>query len=125
MIEGLSNSEESHACDTLTGKRLVQLMRKHRWTIERLAHRLGTTQKRVRKAREKGLTNQHAIRDWLEVLTGTDPGPLPRRFEIGHHTEEGECCFCGCPLYLGDTGFEYVGEMFCSVSCARQSRGWS
>lgn len=125
MIQKLSGPEESLPSDTLSGKRLVQLMRRHRWTIERLAYRLGTSQKRIRMARESGLTNQHAVRDWLEVLTGKDPGPLPSRFDIRHQSEEGECCYCGSPLYVGDSGFDYAGEMFCSISCARQSRGWT
>lgn len=28
------------------------------------------------------------------------------------------------PLYIGDPAFEYVGEMFCSTTCCRKSRGW-
>lgn len=53
-MQKLSSPEESLPSDTLSGKRLVQLMRKHRWTIERLAYRLGTSQKRIRMARDNG-----------------------------------------------------------------------
>ncbi len=108
----------------LSGKEVVRLMRKHRKSIAGLAFRLGSTQKRVREVRAGGLANALAVRDWLEAITGDDPGPIPERYRIRNHTEEAPCGFCGCPLYAGDDAYEYVGEVFCSVSCCRQSRGW-
>ena len=89
-----------------------------------LAFRLGTSQKRVRQIRDSGLADVLAIRDWIQAITGTDPGPIPEKYRINKLLEEGSCCFCGYPLYTGDEAFDYVGEMFCSISCARKSRGW-
>ena len=89
-----------------------------------LAFRLGTSQKRVRQIRDSGLTDVLAIRDWIQAITGIDPGPIPEKYRINKLQEEGSCCFCGYPLYVGDDAFDYVGEMFCSTSCARKSRGW-
>jgi hypothetical protein len=109
---------------TLTGKEVRSLMRKHSVTMSQLAFRLGTTLKRVRTIREKGLLCKLAVRDWIQAITSVDPGPMPEKLSIRHQNEEGECCHCGYPLYVGDDGFEYVGELFCSISCARRSRGW-
>jgi len=65
-----------------------------------------------------------AVRDWIQAITGVDPGPIPEKFRIANRQEEGSCCFCGYPLFVDDEAFDYVGEMFCSTSCARKSRGW-
>lgn len=48
VMDGLLSYPEKVPSETLTGKELVQLMRKQRWTVEGLAFRLGTSQKRVR-----------------------------------------------------------------------------
>jgi hypothetical protein len=109
---------------SLTGKEVIRLMRKHRKRISSLACRMGVTQKRIRQVREQGLQNGLAVRDWLEAITGVDPGPIPELFRIRRQNEECDCCFCGCPLYVGDDAFEYVGEAFCSITCCRHSRGW-
>lgn len=109
---------------TLTGEDVVRLMRKHKKTIEALAFRLGTSQKRVRKARESGLSDPLVVRDWMEAITGDDPGPLPERYRINHITEEGNCCNCGYPMGVGDEAYGYVGDIFCSISCCRKSRNW-
>lgn len=29
----------------------------------------------IRRRRETGLTDAYAIRDWLQAITGNDPGP--------------------------------------------------
>ena len=71
----------------MTGKEIAATMRKHKVTIKVLAERLGTTMKRVREVRAAGLTDEGAIRDWLEAITNappvdptTDPdAPRPRR----------------------------------------------
>ena len=109
---------------TLPGVEIVKLMRKHKMTIEQLAFRLGTSQKRVRQVRDKGLLDTLAIRDWIQAITGKDVGPIPKKYRIHNKQEEGDCQFCGYPLYVGDPAFEYVGEMFCSITCSRKSRGW-
>ena len=109
---------------SLSGKEVTTLMRKHKVNIDSMAFRLGTSQKRVRQIRDSGLADVLAIRDWIQAITGTDPGPIPEKYRINKLQEEGSCCFCGYPLYTGDEAFDYVGEMFCSISCARKSRGW-
>ena len=109
---------------SLSGKEVIALMRKHRAKIDSLAFKLGTSKKRVRQIRDVGLTDVLAIRDWLQAITGIDPGPIPEKYRVNNLHEEGSCCFCGYPLYTGDDAFDYVGEMFCSTSCARKSRGW-
>ena len=108
----------------LSGKEVIGLMRKHRVRIDALAFRLGTTQKRVRKIRRVGLQDALAIRDWTEAITGDDPGPIPNKYRLANSREATDCCFCGCPLISGDQAFEYVGEVFCSITCCRKSRGW-
>ena len=109
---------------SLTGPDVVRLMRKHRMTIAGLALRLGFTQKRVRLIRSAGIQDPHVIRDWMEAITGEDPGPLPERYRVNGIREETECCFCGYPLFNGDEAWEYVSEVFCSISCCRKSKGW-
>ncbi|MBX3439814.1 MAG: hypothetical protein KF861_20155 [Planctomycetaceae bacterium] len=109
---------------SMTGKEVVTLMRKHKQTIASLAFRLGTSQKRVREVRTHGLHDPLAVRDWIEAITDTDPGPIPERYRVNGRQEETECGFCGAPLFHGDDAYEYVNEIFCSISCCRNSRGW-
>ena len=117
-------ADPSKLPSSLTGAEIVRLMRKHKVTIEALAFRLGTTQKRVRKIRNTKLDDPLAVRDWIQAITGEDPGPIPEKCAIHKPADEGICCFCGSPLYVGDEAYEYVGSMFCSTNCCRQSRGW-
>ncbi len=113
-----------HDITSLPGPEIVKLMRRYKITIEQLAFRLGTSQKRVRAARDSGLVDPFAIRDWIQAICGVDVGPIPEKFRVHNKQEEGSCCFCGYPLYVGDEAFEYVGKMFCSITCSRKSRGW-
>jgi hypothetical protein len=108
----------------LSAKAVQHLMRKHRVTIAELSYRTGITQRRIREVRERGLENPMAVRDWIQAITGTDPGPLPERYRIQNPTEETTCGFCGAPLLVGDHAFEYLNEVFCSRHCCRRSRGW-
>jgi|GEM_PF-778497 len=108
----------------LSGGEVIRLMRKHKVTIEQLAFRLGSTMKRVREIRQKGLAKATVVRDWIQAITGEDPGPIPDKYRINNRQEEGSCGFCGYPLYVGDEAFDYVGEMFCSIYCCRKSRNW-
>lgn len=129
VMSGFTRTTDGKAGDpslpsSLSGKEIVALMRKHHVTIASLAFRIGTTMKRVRKIRETGLQDVLAIRDWIQAITGEDPGPIPEKYCIHNRTEEGDCCFCGYPVYFGDPAYDYVGEMFCSVTCCRKSRGW-
>jgi hypothetical protein len=63
----------------LSGHELVALMQRHRVTIGELAKRTGITQKRIRHAREHGLTEPNAVRDWVQAILGRDPGPVVAR----------------------------------------------
>ena len=108
----------------LDGPEVVRLMRKHRKTIAGLAFALGITQKRIREVRAEGLDDGHAKRDWLQAITGRDPGPLPERYRLSGRAEEGDCCYCGCPLFSGEYAYEYAGGMYCSVACCRNSAGF-
>ena len=62
----------------MTGKELATLMRLHKVTIRELARRIQITQTRVRYRRETGLTNPELARDWIQAITGIDPGPQAR-----------------------------------------------
>jgi hypothetical protein len=128
VMSGFTRTIKSAKLDdvktTLTGNDIVRLMRKHKKTIELLAFRLGTTQKRVRKVREVGLSNPLAVRDWIQAITDIDPGPLPEIYRINRIDQEGSCNFCGYPMGVGDEAFGYVGELFCSINCCRKSRNW-
>jgi len=58
----------------MTGKEITALMRRHKVTIRQLSRRMGITQKRIREARAAGLADAAAARDWVEAITGKDPG---------------------------------------------------
>ena len=110
--------------EKLAGTELRRLMRRHRVTIAELAIRTGVTQKRIRKARELGVSDPLVVRDWIQAITGTDPGPIPEKYCVRNSTEETECEFCGCPICCGETAYSYLSETFCSRQCCRANRGW-
>jgi hypothetical protein len=58
----------------MTGKQITTLMRKNHMTIRGLAKTTGFTMKRIREVRSAGLACPYAVRDWVEAITGTDPG---------------------------------------------------
>jgi hypothetical protein len=58
----------------MTGKALCRLMRVHKVTIRTMAQRLGIPMTRVRSRRQHGLPTAAHVRDWVEAITGTDPG---------------------------------------------------
>ena len=60
----------------LTAKHLRYLMCVYRVTIAELATRLQITQTRIRYRREKGIDDPYVTRDWIQAITGKDPGPL-------------------------------------------------
>jgi hypothetical protein len=80
--EFLAACEGMHACDVasalgsvrLSGPDLCKVMRQHKVTIAELKRRTGITMKVIRQRRETGLTDAYAIRDWLQAITGDDPG---------------------------------------------------
>ena len=60
----------------LTGAALTTLMRRHSVTIRALATRMQIPMVRVRYCREYGVVEANSARDWIEAITGTDPGAL-------------------------------------------------
>jgi hypothetical protein len=66
----------------LSGYDLCTLMRRHRVTIRMLAQRLDLPMTRVRYRRRHGIEEWNIIRDWVEAITGVDPGAVPR--PVGH-----------------------------------------
>lgn len=129
VMSGFTRTFEKRGAGTplhasLSGKDLTYLMRKHRSTIRSLASKLGTTMQRIREARSKGLTGANAVRDWIQAITGSDPGPMPSRIQISTQIEFKECTFCGYPFSHRDEAFKYIDEVFCSITCCRKSRGW-
>jgi hypothetical protein len=60
----------------VSGEDIAHLMRKHKVTIRELAERTGITMKRIREVRAVGLEDRLAIRDWIEAIVGSDPGPI-------------------------------------------------
>lgn len=108
----------------LSGQDLSRLMRRNRITIEFLAFRLGISQKRIRQARSSGIADVLAIRDWVEAITGTDPGPIPQKQIVLRESIPSTCDCCGRQFEIGDLGYGYVGGIFCSINCCRKNRGW-
>lgn len=53
----------------LSGTMLIALMRLNGKTIESLARAMGITQKRVREVRERGVSGEGYVLDWLEALS--------------------------------------------------------
>lgn len=58
----------------LSGPDIRTMMRRNKVTIKELSKRTQFTQKRVRQVRNYGLKDAYAIRDWVQAITGTDPG---------------------------------------------------
>lgn len=58
----------------ITGNSIIRLMRRHKVTIRDLAKSAGFTQKRIREVRRDGLLDRGSKRDWIQVITGKDPG---------------------------------------------------
>lgn len=65
----------------ITGAAICRAMRRHRVTIRDLAGRLQMPQRVVRMRRRDGIQTAAAARDWLEAITGKDPGPLHERID--------------------------------------------
>ena len=59
-----------------TGEVVCRLMRKFRRTIRGLSNDIGITMKRIREVRSEGLTDPLPIRDWVEAISGIDPGQV-------------------------------------------------
>jgi hypothetical protein len=69
----------SYAVDNagrMDGPEVRRLMRTHGTTIRDLSARTGITMKRIREIRECGTRSPHVTRDWVQAITGRDPGPI-------------------------------------------------
>jgi hypothetical protein len=60
----------------LTGPALCRLMRIHKCPMRTLSARMGITLARIRLRRTHGISDPYVARDWIQAVTGTDPGPL-------------------------------------------------
>ena len=60
----------------LTPPTIWSPMQRHRVTIRALAARMAIPLARVRQRRTQGITCPHIARDWLDAITGVDPGPI-------------------------------------------------
>ena len=67
----------------LSGSGLRQLMRRHHVTIRALAQRMDIPMTRVRYRRQSGIAEWPVLRDWLEAITGVDPGAVPHPVHYG------------------------------------------
>lgn len=59
-----------------SAKLIGRLKRKHRVTIREIKARTGITLIRIRWVLEHGVENHHVLRDWIQAITGTDPGSV-------------------------------------------------
>lgn len=113
----LSNLAES---GMLSGRELATLMRRNRVTIKMLAARIGTTQKRVRQVRVSGFTDPLSIRDWIQAITGDDPGQVLIRFRVDKRSEDFKCANCGRFLNYGEDVYRFGPGIYCSKHCCRE-----
>ena len=104
----------------MSGRAIVRLMRKHRVTIRQLATISGISMKRIREIRTVGINRPNVVRDWIQLITGVDPGPMPERIEFKSDEVGKECKFCGFPFRVRDSVFLYAGKPYCSVGCCRR-----
>ena len=61
----------------LSGPDLCRLMRRHRVTIRTLAQGMDIPMTRIRSRRLHGIQDWLILRDWVEAITGVDPGAVP------------------------------------------------
>jgi len=62
----------------LQGNHMETLMRCYRMGIRELAQRLDVPMRRVRQVRAEGVQGEAYVRDWIQGVTGLDPGPVDR-----------------------------------------------
>lgn len=103
---------------SLSGKELVSLMRRHKVTIRELSERTKIPMKRIRELRELGIDDSFVLRDWMEAITGSAPGPMPRQIFA---ESESVCGLCGLPLREGELLFRWQEDVFCSLTCCENS----
>src|SRR5688572_4597502 len=64
------------AATIVSGRDLRRLMRINKITIRNLSAATGFTLKRIRLVLKHGLCDTAAARDWIQAITGRDPGPM-------------------------------------------------
>ena len=52
------------------------MMRQNHVTMRELKRRMGISLTRIRRARDAGVFGVNVARDWVEAITGKDPGAL-------------------------------------------------
>ena len=72
---------------SLSGRDIRTLMRRHHVTIRALAQRLDIPMTRVRYRRLHGIEEWNVLRDWVEAITGADPGAVPHPVHHGTPAE--------------------------------------
>lgn len=60
----------------ITGRDLCRLMRQNNVTMRELKRRMGISLTRIRRARDAGVFGVNVARDWVEAITGKDPGAI-------------------------------------------------
>lgn len=60
----------------ITGRELCRMMRVNNVTMRELKQRMGISLTRIRRARDAGVFGVNVARDWVEAITGKDPGAL-------------------------------------------------
>ena len=58
----------------MSGTEIKRMMRAHGMTIRELSRVMDITIKRIRFVRENGIADKNIVRDWIEGITGADPG---------------------------------------------------
>lgn len=108
----------------MSGMEVASLMRKHKVSIRELSARSGITMKRIREVRTQGIDRPSVVRDWLQIISGVDPGPIPEMCEFRSGEGRDDCKLCGYPFRTRDRIFLELGEKYCSVSCCRRDHNW-
>ena len=52
------------------------MMRVNKVTMRELKRRMGISLTRIRRARDAGVFGTNTARDWVEAITGRDPGAV-------------------------------------------------
>jgi hypothetical protein len=66
----------------LTGPALRRLMRQQHVTIRQLSARMQITLKRIRLCQREGIQDACVARDWIEAITGHDPGRIVQTYDV-------------------------------------------
>jgi len=73
------NANSVNLVNHVSAGRIVHMMNQHHVTIKTVAERLGVSQDRVRKVRERGVSGHSDACAWIEAITGA------YRFSLDYH----------------------------------------